>query len=395
VTTNTSRPTILYVVSGDLWAGAEVAIFNLLNRLRHHLELRLVALALNEGTLTQRLRSIGVETHVISESGSSFAKLALSAYGLLKDRSIDIIHSHRYKENLLACLLARPLRARSLVSTVHGLSEPSAHDAPAPARPRLKTRLDYFLLRRRFDRVVAVSAEMKRVLERSHGFPDARVAIIHNGIPLPAAAPRGTLRSARLHIGSVGRLEPVKRFDLFLAVAARIRTEINDVRFSILGDGPQRKELVARARALKLDDCIEFRPASPDPVQYYRSLDLYLNTSLHEGLPLSILEAMACATPVVAPRVGGIPEIVSDGAEGLLVESSDPQDFTRSCLSVLTNSWLRSAMGERARRTVAAHFRDTQMAEAYGDLYLELFERSAATPAGQVRRRVVTAAQRS
>ena len=94
---------------------------------------------------------------------------------------------------------------------------------------------------------------------------------------------------------------------------------------------------------------------------------------------------MACARPVVAAKVGGIPEIVSHGVEGLLVESSEPQDFARSCMTLVTNRHLRAAMGESAERRVVAHFGDTQMAEAYRNLYLELSQGPSASASKRVR----------
>jgi glycosyltransferase involved in cell wall biosynthesis len=369
----TGRPsaTVVHIFSGDLWAGAEVAIFNLLKQLREAPELSLVALALNEGTLAERLRGLGIETYVVPEAALSFPALLLATCRRLAKRRIDIIHSHRYKENLLAFLVAKSIGARSLVSTLHGLSEPAAGETRPAGRTRLKSRLDYCILRHGFDRVVAVSAEMKRVLVRRYGYRESRVAVIHNGIPLAEpAAP--TASSPVLHIGSVGRLEPVKRFDLFLEVAALVRAGNRRVRFSILGDGPLRGELAAKARVLNVDDCVDFLPAVPDPRGFYRSLDIYLNTSLHEGLPLSILEAMAFTAPVVAPNVGGIPEIVSEGIEGMLVDGSEPRPFARACMALLADSGLRAAMGERARTRVQNEFRDTQMAAAYRTLYLEL-----------------------
>ena len=382
MTTSTRRPTILHIFSGDLWAGADVAIFNLLNQLRLSPEWSLVALALNDGILTRRLRGVGIETHVIPETATPFGRIWLAAHRLLTGRTMEIIHSHRYKENLLAVLLAKSLGVKRLVSTLHGLSEPLVRSA---VRARATTGLDYLVLRRFFDRVVAVSTDTKCVLVRVHRFPDSRMEVIHNGVPLHATAPRPARTSDVLHIGSVGRMVPVKRFDLFLDVAAHVRMKTDRVRFSLRGDGPLRAELLAKSKALSLDDCVEFLPAQPDLLAYYRSLDIYVNTSLHEGLPLSILEAMACARPVVAAKVGGIPEIVSHGVEGLLVESSEPQDFARSCMTLVTNRHLRAAMGESAERRVVAHFGDTQMAEAYRNLYLELSQGPSASASKRVR----------
>lgn len=367
--TGPPRPTILHILSGDVWGGAEVAIYNLLNRLRHDPEWGLVVLAFNEGTLTARLRHLGIETHVIAEARTSFPGMCLAAHRLLKSRMVEMVHSHGYKEDLLALLVGRSLRVRRLASTLHGLSEPQVRGT---LRAQATTRLDYVVLRRFFDRVIAVSEEMKQVLVKAHRFPESRVDVIHNGVPLPMTAPPPARAPAVVHIGSVGRLVPVKRFHLFLDVAARVRQQMDGVRFSILGDGPLRAELLARMRRLNLTDCVEILPPHPDPIPYYQSLDIYLNTSLHEGLPLGVLEAMACAKPPVAPRVGGIPEVITHGAQGLLVDASGAEDYARACMSLVTNGEMRAAMGESARKRVATHFSDRQMAEAYRRCYLEL-----------------------
>jgi glycosyltransferase involved in cell wall biosynthesis len=96
-----------------------------------------------------------------------------------------------------------------------------------------------------------------------------------------------------------------------------------------------------------------------------------LNTSLHEGIPLTVLEAMACGLPVVAPRVGGIPEVIEDGRQGLLVEQRTPADFARSCLEIIRSEGLRAAMGSSARERFADHFSSSRMASSYLDLYRE------------------------
>ena len=108
-----------------------------------------------------------------------------------------------------------------------------------------------------------------------------------------------------------------------------------------------------------------------DPSAYYESLDLYINTSLHEGIPMSILEAMAAGKPVVAPRVGGIPEIVTDGEEGLLVDARTPPAFGAACMRLMNDPSLRARMGERAKEKVAASFSADAMAAHYRRLYTQ------------------------
>lgn len=363
--------TVCHVFSGDLWAGAEVVIFNLLSCLNERTDLRVLALSLNEGVLTERLRAAGVTTHVIPERRHSLIGILRQAAKLLGNTRVAIIHSHGYKQNVLACLLAKRLGVPEAVGTLHGLPEPATNAAWERWMVRWRTRFDYFVVRTFFSSVVAVSAEMRGALVGRYGFRQEQVRVIRNGGRFPAMAPAATSRRERFHIGTVGRMVPIKGFDLFLEVAAAVRQENPFVRFSILGGGPLRHELARRADELKVSDCIEFLPPRPDPFPYYDSLDVYLNTSLHEGLPLSVIEAMACGKPIVSSAVGGIPEIVAHGDHGFLVEGRDPARFADCCLRLMRDDQLRIEMGGRAGAVARAQLSATAMSEAYRRLYEE------------------------
>jgi glycosyltransferase involved in cell wall biosynthesis len=363
---------VLHVFSGDLWAGAEVVIASLLGRLIRDPGLQIIALGLNDGELTQRLRGLGVETHVVPESRHSLGGIVWQAIGALRGRALDVVHSHRYKENLLGLVLSKRAGARGLVATVHGL--PESGDREKPRAPLgWKSRLDYLILRRCFGRTVAVSDDMRRTLIERRGFASSRVETIHNGTAFAPSAPAAvSKRNGTTHVGTVARMVPVKDLDLFLRVGASLRETTRDLRLSVLGDGPLRPALEQRVRDLCIADCTTFVPPSTDPAPYYASLDIYLNTSWHEGLPMSVLEAMASARAIVAARVGGIPEIIEDGEDGLLVEGRDPPEFARRCLELIGSADLRSTIGRNAVRTVTARFSAQHMAEKYARLYRRL-----------------------
>jgi glycosyltransferase involved in cell wall biosynthesis len=363
--------TVLHIFSGDLWAGAEAMIFCLLESLRDDPNLKIVALSLNEGILTTRLQNTGIETYVISEADNSFGRIAVKAFNLFKSRKIDVIHSHGYKANLLAFLLAKFTAVKDLFTTLHGLSEPPVQGQNGEKGTHLQIKLDYFIINHFFTRIVAVSQEMKNVLVQRYGFNQDNVDVIHNGIPVPSKSPSPLLSTSRFHIGTAGRMVPVKDFNLFLVVAAEIKRQTDRVRFSILGDGPLRSELIRKAAELKIEDSVEFLPTKADPFPYYQSLDLFLNTSLHEGIPLSILEAMALGRAVVAPRVGGIPEIISHGEDGLLVDGRNPGEFAQLCLELMENGDLRMNVGNRASKKVATYFSSSRMAASYLQLYMQ------------------------
>jgi len=216
------------------------------------------------------------------------------------------------------------------------------------------------------------SQDIKNALIHDHSFNPTKVVIIHNGIDIPRVTSQKSPSDTVIHIGTVGRMVPVKEFGLFLEVAAEVGKHVPDVCFSILGEGPLKEELACKVKELKLDEKVRLEVPRADPSTYYASLDLYLNTSLHEGLPLSILEAMACGKPVVASKVGGIPEIISHGEEGFLVEGRDPQEFAKWCLKLIRDKELRILMGQNASKKVTSSFNSLYMAASYYRLYQSL-----------------------
>jgi glycosyltransferase involved in cell wall biosynthesis len=368
----TARPPlkILHIFSGDLWAGAEVMIFHLLNSLRNDSSVQIFALSLNEETLASKLRDVGVKTWVIPEARNSFSKILFTARRVFKETAIDIIHSHGYKQNLLAFGLAKLIHVRRLVTTLHGMPESRGDGKLNGTKARFLSTLDYRILNRYFTHVVSVSLDMRERLVREHSFSAEKIKVIRNGIASPAVkdVPCGPV-SDIFHIGNVGRLVPVKDFDLFLEVAARIKRLDDRARFSILGEGPLKEGLIRRAQELGIEDYVRFLPACSDPFPYYRSIHLFLNTSLHEGIPLTILEAMACGLPVVAPRVGGIPEVIEDGKQGMLIEKRTPDNFAQPCLELMRSQHLRKTMGSSARERFVNNFSSSHMASSYLDLY--------------------------
>jgi glycosyltransferase involved in cell wall biosynthesis len=355
-------------------------IFNLLKKLKDDPRLNIIALSFNEGPLTEKLRIAGIDTHVISESRHSFVQIYLKALRFYRKYKIDIIHSHRFKENVLAILLSKFLGAQQLFVTLHGLPEPQLKIRRGPSAIGVKTWLNFFLLQTFFTKIIAVSHEMKAVLVRQYSFKEDAVEVIHNGIPLPQEDQRAASLQYQqknegndrfICIGSVGRLVPVKDYDLFLDIAAAMKQKSKRGRFSILGDGPLKEQLRSKAARLDILDCVVFHSSRVNPFPYYSSLDIYLNTSLHEGIPLSILEAMACGKPVVAPRVGGISEIINNGKNGILVDERRAELFVEACLRLIEDHKYRKDISANARKQVESQFNDVSMANSYSMLYQE------------------------
>jgi glycosyltransferase involved in cell wall biosynthesis len=221
----------------------------------------------------------------------------------------------------------------------------------------------------------AVSHDLRRHLV-AEGFPE-RMGVIWNGIEPGAAPDEETRRDARLRlgltegtraIGTVARLDPVKDLGTLLEAVADVRREA-PCRLVVIGDGPEREWLRARATALALDGAVDWLGQRADVRALLPGLDVYVNSSVSEGVSLTLLEAMSAELPVVATGVGGTPEVVVDGQTGLLCPARSPETMVRSLKAVLRDGALRARYGRAGRQRVLEHFTLGRMVERYAAIY--------------------------
>jgi len=358
---------IMVLASGDLWAGAEVMVYQLVSWLAGIEEVDLCVVLLNQEKLADELAKIGVEIHVVDETKHSFIVLARLVKRVVSEFAPDIIHSHRYKENLLAWLVGFGHPNIKLVATQHGM--PEINDAGQNVTNRLRIVLFFRLLSCCFKRTVIVSEEMQRALVGLYGFSSKNLTVIHNGVGIPDSVIRTP--QMRVIVGSAGRLFSVKDFSLLVDVADYVISQSKVIDFVLAGDGPERSLLEDKVRYYGIQDRFTFLGHVDDMDVLYRSLDVYINTSGHEGIPMSVLEAMSYGLPVVVPEVGGFPEIVENENSGFLVEGRDPSHFAGRILRLLQFD-RRYSMGRAARQRVMDCFSREFMAQAYYQLYKDI-----------------------
>ncbi|MEA5115927.1 MAG: glycosyltransferase family 4 protein [Geobacteraceae bacterium] len=340
--------------------------FNLLRRLCSYDDLDISVILLNGGKLADGLVDRGIPVHVINEHQYSFPKIAGQIRNMAAQDPPHLIHSHRYKENFLAFLASRFRDGIKLVSTQHGL--PEFHGKTASVNARIISSVNFLVLSRNFT-TVAVSADIHNALVSRFGFRKEGVEIIHNGINLPDSRLSPPERG-NFVIGSSGRLFPVKDYPLMVDIAtAVVSGNHGNVRFELAGDGPERQSLETRAAHLGVKDRFDFKGHVDDMDSFYQGLDLYINTSLHEGIPMTILEAMGHGLPIIAPAVGGITEIIEDGKEGFLIDTRNPQDFAEKCLLLKNDRELWERMSRAALEKAERCFSAEIMAEKYYRLY--------------------------
>jgi len=372
---------VCHIASGDRWAGAEAQIATLLKSLVRHDELQLSAILLNHGRLAAEIQRCGIEVAVIPENQNGFLAILSEATRFLRGKGVRIVHSHRYKENLLAALLARRCRISFAVRTQHGLPE------PVSGIKRLKQAMiqwvDQLIARRATDRLISVSSEMTRQLARRVN--PQRIVTIPNGINPEEIRSDLSSREAKDRLGiprdcwvlgAAGRLEPVKRLDVFLEAAKLIQAHLPNTRFVIAGDGSEEVRLRALALACGLQDKVLFLGHRNDIYDVLRAFDVLILCSDHEGLPMALLEALGLGVVVVARAVGGIPEVVQDGVNGILVDSNDPRSLADACVQVLADRARSQRLTEAGIKSVREDYSAAKTADRVAQLYFSLCEQA-------------------
>jgi len=302
------------------------------------------------------------------------------AWRLARSRPPDVIHAHNlfFTSTLVAAFLRRLVK-RPLVTTLH---LGSLRQLGGPAR-LLASTYERTLGRavvRSSDRIIAVSDAVARHAVTLGARPET-VRAIANGVDVHQFRPAAGRENGAARIACVGRLIFNKGPQYLVEAAPAVLRTRPDAEFVFVGDGPLRPDLEERARQLGLSHRVTFLGTRPDVAAILRTCDMLVRPSLLEGMPLTVLEAMACGLPVVATPVSGTAELVRDGENGLLVRPADPTSLARAILRLLDDEPLRKAQGVRARRLVERGYSWDAVAAQTLAVYRELLpttERPAA-----------------
>ncbi|HEY7200598.1 MAG TPA: glycosyltransferase family 4 protein [Candidatus Dormibacteraeota bacterium] len=234
--------------------------------------------------------------------------------------------------------------------------------------------------------VIAVSPEVAADLTRM-GIGRDRVTVVSPGFDLEGLA-GGSGAAVRRElgvpdgaplVGIVGRLAPIKNHDLFLRAALRVLDRLPDARFLVVGDGGRAPELRDLAARLGLADRVTFGGWRSDLADVYAAMDVVVCTSINEGLPAALVEAGAAGRPVVSTRVGGVPDLVEDGVNGLLVPSGETEALADAIVTVLTDASLAARLGREGRRIALGRYGAERLVEETERLYHRLLEPVALT----------------
>jgi glycosyltransferase involved in cell wall biosynthesis len=334
----------------------------------------------NVFSVNTRAAALPVDYIELLESHSFDVSIVGKLRRIVRDRKIDIVHAHDYKTDLLAWLLSKFERVTPL-STVHGWT------GQTPREVRFYYPFDKWILSF-FPKLIAVSTDIRDELVR-FGAHASRISTVLNGIDPDAfrrdRSHEGDARS-RLGvdrncyvIGTVGRLEPQKRFDLLIDVFATLHAEQPNLKLLIAGDGSLAETLQAQVARLGLTDCCTLLGHRTDVVDLHHAFDLFVQSSDYEGTPNAVLEAMALETPSVATSAGGSAEIVRDRIDGLIVRPGDVPALAAAIREAMSHHDATAARVRSARTRVETDLSFETRMRTVESIYVDLMQRESTT----------------
>ena len=304
------------------------------------------------GTLVAELRNSGVTVIELGLKNKFDWKAMIRLSSLWRADRPDLVHTHLYHAGIIGRIVAKVMGIRTVVVHQHGAER---------ARSTVRSRIDR-LTSPLVSRYVVTCRAVADLLQQREGISGMKIVIIYNGIeclepisPKPDKSHQERLSSIPTII-SVGRLSPEKGHNTLLEAMALLHTHQTQARLVLVGEGGSQIFLTERIKELNLNGFVHMLGTRRDVAELLANADIFALPSDWEGVSIALLEAMAAGLPVVATAVGGTPEVVIDGINGLLVPPHDPEALAGALSRLLIDPDLRQHIGETGRQSVRERF---------------------------------------
>lgn len=383
---------ILYFTNSTVWGGVEEHICGLLRKLSRRLfRAHLVC----DPTIYERFSAASpgdVDITPLALSSASHVAAGTRFARLLVRGQFQIVHSHMFWSSLFASPIAWACRVPVIVETLHGTEAWRTGWKANRIVDRATTRF--------VSKYVAVCESDARFLGNKKHVPAKKIAIIHNGVDTRRfAIPQDARNAIRHALGfteadsvlvAVARLHPGKGHRVLLDAMRQLLHSYPKLKLICLGEGQGEPELRALCENFGLAHCVRLVGYQQNVSEWLAAADINVLPTFYEGLPLTILEAMASGLPTVASNVGGIPEAIEDGVSGLLVPPGDPRRLAKALSFLLRDAATRARIGHAAHARVLRSFVLEQQVSSTEKMYLELCGALSAQHTGQTHSHVLT-----
>lgn len=367
---------IIHAVDSMEMGGAEILVALLCRSQQREGHAVSVYCLFRGGILADELQRERVSIRVFDPGAGGPGKLRLMRdlrRAFAGDRP-DVVHCHNMSPSILAAPPARWAGVPAIVSTRHGLAIPWGTPSEVKGIPdNAAAFFRYRLAATCIDRVVAVCTVAHHNLESGVGASLLKVVTIRNGaLPMPTSSlPDPAIRKQGFTLINVARLNWKKNHASLLQALALAGREVPDLYLWLVGDGAEAGKLRDLARQLGIEDRVHFTGERKDVGDWLAQADLFVLSSLTEGLPVSLIEALAAGLPFVSTGVGAVPEVAELSGAGTVVEANRPEALAAAIVQAARNRDQLPEIRRRARQSYEQHFMPDRMVDAYSELYKE------------------------
>ncbi len=365
--------TVLHLIETSGPGGAEKMLISLVENLDPG-QYRSIICLLKDGWLNTQLCQRGFDTVIIPQQKGLDPGWIYKCIKLIRQKKIDLLHTHEFAMNVYGCIAAWITRI-PVITTVHGRSYYG---------DRWRRRLAYQFVAKHSLRMVAVSEDIRRFMIEQVSVRSRYLITIYNGIdPKVYCTTEDGIQikkelkiaDAAPVIGTIGNLYPVKGHTYLLKAAVQVVRNYPEAVFLFIGRGNLLNQLQEEAGRGGIAKNVRFLGFREDIAAFLQTMDIFVLPSLSEGLPLSLLEAMAAGKPAVATNVGGNPEVMLDGETGFLVPPKDPESLASRIILLLKDKLLAQKFGANGQQRVYEKFSLERMVNAYQQIYEAAFLR--------------------
>lgn len=366
---------VLYVIGTLQLGGAENQVVTMAPALCNDRYTIHVCCLGHEGVQADALRGRGIQVVALNMRLRYWPIAVYRLFRLIKQLNAQIVHTHLYDAGIWGRLVGKLAGVPVIVTTEHGMTL---------WKKRRHLLLEHFF-NRFTDKMIAVSEDIRQRRIHDEGVSPEKIITIPNAVDIKRFSRIDSREQVRkelgidtscLVIGTVARLVVAKRLDYLLEAASVVCDAVPQARFLIIGDGPLRDDLERKALQLDLPpQYVRFLGSRQDIPELLSALDIFALSSEREGLPVSLLEAMAASRPVVATQVGGIPQVIQDGYNGVLIPPHDPAALAKAIRKLIEDNTQRKSLEKQGYRTVETRFSVEVVSRQIIALYSSLLEK--------------------
>lgn len=368
------RPTVCHVIHALGVGGAEVLVDQMVREMSSQFRC-LVAVLDEVGEIGQQLQADGFVVENLHRQPGIDRGCAKRLRSFADKNGVDILHAHQYTPFFQAMLSRGFLGRRPVLFTEHGRHFP---DFPSSKR----SIVNRLLLSRR-DRLVGCGGAVRQALIDNEGLPASRVEVVYNGVDLKSlasgdASQRNTLRSSfgfnenDFVAIQVARLHELKDHLTAVATIDEARKQNPNIKLLIVGEGDEREAIENEIQTRNIGSHVVLAGNRNDIANLLIAADCFLMTSISEGIPLTIIEAMAANLPVVSTAVGGIAEMIAHETSGFLAEAKDSNSLAKYLVQLSEDTVLKSTIAAAGLAQAKAKFSLDKMLSGYGNIYQEM-----------------------